>query len=427
MKNGLKIREIGSDVLDLSPSYYPERSNKPHNGTQKTVKMPISADQIDWRSVPDRILAKDPEYDLFIDLRDPQGSRKVTVRERDPQEIQDPIDQYHSEIKRRINYVPRCTTGFLFGECSNAHTWARAQLCNKEWCPDCGAKNSYVHKQRIARWWDKIMQMKNCGYMVVTIPDQVRDHFKNKKLLSEFRTYFKRKLQREGFDRGLSRYHWAGDCEACKGKGAETGCLFCDCTGASREWKPHLNFLIEGKFIPKEDLERWRTDLGLYFKKRFPDAFKGSDPMGNIYYNYGTTPGYKIHKLKYVTRATWRFGDRYHYGDILDVIKGFRCSSSWGKFEKTDLKRKSPLVHFVNNTCPCCKEPIKWGGIKRMNDFIFGSFNLFHVEGGYYRVQKIGEDPPLEPIQDPRAIQDPPKIPDPEPISEIFKPLTLDI
>jgi len=402
-----------SNLHYLPRSYYPEFNNKPHNGIKETPKIkevPETASN-SWKNEVDILPEVTPEYEIFIDLqRSPEKRIRIEEIPRLPDPLDPPKISPSEDRAERMKKIPPCATGILRGKCENGHLWGRVNLCNKEFCPDCGAKNSYVHRQRVARWMDKVLQMSSVGYMVITIPEDLRETFKDKKILSEFRTYFKRKLQREGFKRGMSRYHWAGECESCNGK-PDKGCPDCNFTGMSNVWKPHLNFILEGKYISPDNLERWREDLANYFNTRFALSLS-KKAEGNIYYNYGRNNGYKIHKLKYVTRATWRYNDTYEYGDILNVIKGFRCGSTWGKFEISKRKRVSPLIHFVNNCCPICKTTIKWKGFSSIENYFMGRYNLFHVEGGYYKYQQIGEDPPPPPPLDPPQYLDPIAVPE---------------
>lgn len=329
---------------------------------------------------------------LDCDLNKPPGERLSYkwVKLYDNKPIVEPDhEQYLTEYSRRSQNITKCAGGFLTGQCESGHSFARLMLCNKEWCPDCGKKNSYAHKQRVARWYDKVMKMESVGYLVVTIPEQLRNVFKNQKRLREFRTYFKRKLIREGYKRGLCRYHWAGDCEHCRGK-ENKGCLICENTGMKQEFAPHLNFLIEGKFIEPSDLERWRNDLADYFNKNFNYILKGEKVSGNLHYNYGTTKNYRIHKLKYVTRATWRHNDYYKHSEILKLLKGFRTSMSWGKFEKTK-EQQSEVIKLMSNKCPCCDKSIQWGGFESIEKYLYQQIDLKKIDAGFFQVKQFYE------------------------------------
>jgi hypothetical protein len=309
--------------------------------------------------------------------------------------------------------IQPCVTSFLRGSCPNGHFFVKALVCGKEWCPDCGKENSIIHKRRMERWWGKIMQMKKVGYLVITIPEQLREIFKNEDNLKEWRKYLTRKLQRLGYDRGLSRFHWAGDCPICEGH----GCRVCYFTGGDSEYKPHLNILIEqgfinkksatnpGETIPGTTIEKnsdWdnkinllRNDMTNWFNRNFKselDKHNLQSFEGNIFFSYcglhkktKTDIPHRIHKLKYITRATFR-----HYNSkIADLLKGFRTTSTWGKWDK-EKKGKTELAALENNLCPCCiKEevhiPVTWGGFMTVYELLKHK-NLTTIEGGYFQI-----------------------------------------
>lgn len=375
------------NLQEFNVFLYAHYYTKPHNGKEQEEPSKPSEEQQgapgesqSWQNLPEVEIIKEPGYEAIIDLSKPEGSRLRIV------ELPGRVQQNFSKIyEERAKLISPCAKGFLKGECEQGHGFAKIMLCNKEYCPECGKKNSWIHKRRIARWWGNVLQMKTLGYLVLTIPEELRETYKDKKQLTELRTYAKRKLQREGYSRGLIRFHFAGDCRNCQG--SEEGCKECNFTGASNVWAPHLNIFIEEGFLQKETLERWRKELATYFNKRHRGSLK-KPVEGNLHYNYTRKQGGKVHKLKYVTRATWRFSG-YGYEKETEVLKGFRVSSQWGKFQKSPEVRKSNLVHFVNNECPCCKTKIRWGGYVSSSDFLGGSLNLVHIEGGFYKYQKI--------------------------------------
>ncbi len=296
----------------------------------------------------------------------------------------EPFDKPHNGTKKPDYKLTPCTHSFLKGKCESGHEFLKALSCSREWCPDCGEFESMIHNRRVARWFPRVMQMRKLGYLVVTVPRELRKEFLNKKVLSEFRTYCKRKLQRMGYDRGLARYHWAGDCKHCRG-GKIPDCGICQGTGADREFKPHLNFLIEEGYLSPAQFENkiklFREDLGKWFNKKFREELNGVTVSGQCFYSYAETDQHRIHKLKYVTRATFRFYNK----KVCDTIKGFRTSSIWGKWEKNKQERTSALVSFESGLCPCCGFNIKW-----KKDFVFRKsfekMSKIHIEGGYFLI-----------------------------------------
>jgi len=316
-----------------------------------------------------------------------------------------------------IEGIYGCHRGWIKGECEGGHRYARAVMCDKEWCPDCGKKNSNIHKRRVARWWSKIMSMESVGYLVIPIPDQFRNDFYDRNLLSAFRRYIIRKLKDDGFDKGLSRWHWAGSCKYCK----EKGCEKCNNTGMSDIWKPHLNILIENGYEPfVTDVENWinryKQDIALRLCKlvneyrikekakqhakdlgcKFEDINLNKISLTNseqaninsivLNYRYTDQDTKKIHLNNYVNRATWRHD--YGYREI-NTIRGYRTTQSWGKWNETH-ERTSELVALEKGCCPECekkkvKSKITWETFESIKNAEFDyRYIKKNIDAGYY-------------------------------------------
>jgi hypothetical protein len=208
--------------------------------------------------------------------------------------------------------IYRCSKGFIWGE-SSQNNFYKMIVCGKEWCADCGKKHSIPHDRRINRKNSNgrsilenflgLSQANNfIQYLVITIPAELRSLYRSKEALSRFRTYWKDKLKREGHQFGVSRYHYCG----------EDGYL----------WKPHLNILTPGGFVPKETLREWREELGRWFKMQHKLNYT---PTANIYTSYTSEEGKIRHWLSYVMRATQVLYNKLNE----ETIKGFRNVAPW--------------------------------------------------------------------------------------------------
>lgn len=255
-----------------------------------------------------------------------------------------------------------CIVGYIPGETTDK-IYHKVVSCGRENCPTCGADYSITHNRRINRAFPKILQLHTVGYLVVTVPDYLRNAFLSKRVLMDFRNFIRRKLKRDYNTRGLIRWHWCGD----------------DCI----TWKPHLNILMEGKYWPNEKLEAFRNAVAVWFTKYFDLS---TPAAGNIYYAYvnpatfkdyinrktgETIPGpeaakIKIkHWIKYVLRATAKKVRDYH---ILDVIKGYQNTGYFGTFEKVEKERDAATA--VLNGCDHeTGEVIKWGELIKPSAF----------------------------------------------------------
>lgn len=263
----------------------------------------------------------------------------------------------------------KCRVGWIKGECENGHPFVKALLCGREWCDVCGKDGSMAHKRRMARWWGKIMQMGGFGYLVITIPDELREFFKNVDNLRALRRYWVRKLVREGYKRGLARWHWGSEKQIGR-------------------WNPHLNMIFDGGWVQKVDLERWREEYRGWLVKFLGVAVD----RVVINYQYRYTKKHKIHKLKYITRATLRWFDP----DLASLLYGFNTSVTWGakyfnkefKDEYRDGKDKewfmADMIH--RKICPFCEKKITWSGYVPSVDM----YHFKQIAGSGYYVDRYG-------------------------------------
>ena len=299
--------------------------------------------------------------------------------------------------------IPRCSPGYISGNCAGGHKFAAPFLCGKEYCKDCGRDGSPIHARRLQRWADIADSFKSLGYLVFTFPEATRFLFLDAKLMANYRYELRRKLARLGYKKGLARWHFFGDCSHCTGY----GCPECNNTGAGKNFNPHLNVFIDSGYIEnleafKEDLSRWQrgwivNKLREEIKKRnlLLEKYGNSiDNLGQIWeelgainvlidqqkaakyvinYGYTSDKKKKINRLKYVLRSTFRI---YNH-DIKDALHNFRNCIRWG-CGKIKRKAAEPLY------CKDCgkdgkQHPVRWHKLTEFNNTI-----IKHYENGIY-------------------------------------------
>jgi len=269
-------------------------------------------------------------------------------------------------IRENIDCAKWWLKGFTVDDQGQEYHYRKAILCEKEWCPECGRKNSRFHKRKIARWFKKVMSMDSMGYLVITIPEAVRFVFQNQKALDDLRTYWKRKLIRSGYKKGLCRYHWAGDKHP-------------------KKWHPHLNILIDAKWINEEIIENWKKD----YRKWLEDYVRESIPVVDIYYHYTIVRKKRIKGLRYITRATLI----WYSPDLAGILKGFRNMVSWGRpidwisqayvFPDNKEREMSRVDQIVAGICPFTGKKIHWSSKERIEDTCLGTLRELCVSGIY--------------------------------------------
>lgn len=270
--------------------------------------------------------------------------------------ISQPDETDYQRNKREFNQIlsggiiPRCTAGYIKGSCNHEHTFYKAVFCGREYCPDCGRNGSLSHQRKVKRWNPKGQEMECMRYMVVTIPEGVRKQFFNTEMLRSFRISFKRKLKRMGFERGLMRYHFFGDCSCCEGK----GCKICKGTGAGQKYHPHLNVLFEGGYMQPDEFKAFRAEINNYLVSYFKKVSGGKEFTPVFHLQYAVTPEEKAHKVKYVTRATFRVFDPV----VNKLLKGFRAAQTWGQWpEHCGANYRPDSGELLEaGKCPCCVE-----------------------------------------------------------------------
>lgn len=246
--------------------------------------------------------------------------------------------------------TPDCFSGFIKGECKNGHRFAKAILCGKEYCPSCGENWSWVHQRRYYRWLPKLRTFDTVGYLVITLPQEVRSFFLDKDKLNEFRRYIIRFMKRNGYERGLSRWHWCGD--------------------DGEKWHPHLNLLFEETWIEKDHLVKMRELILAKLEVMTGRLIK------TIVMNYSYSKNRVKHKhwLRYVTRATFRvWDDKIGY-----VVKGYRNNVVWGKWTNED--DQNDVAKLEKGKCPICDTKIDWGEWSPEID----EEEWYYLKAGYY-------------------------------------------
>ncbi|MBT9143950.1 MAG: hypothetical protein DDT29_02364 [Dehalococcoidia bacterium] len=232
---------------------------------------------------------------------------------------------------------PDCARWFSIGECENGHRFVKVRLCGKEWCPVCGAKDSWIHFRRFSRWLVKAQQMRDMGYFVVEWPLASRHELRSKQAMVDMGKRVKGAFQALGFDRGLRRWHFFGK--------------------HGDKFNPHINVLVESAYLSKQRLKYIKSYLRLVL----------GEPGLIVNYSYRQTVARKVHSLKYITRAT--FLDLSWDPWLANDLYNFQNTNYWGKWKddpawQMDRGRKGvgDLVALESGMCCHCGTPIRWDG-----------------------------------------------------------------
>lgn len=204
--------------------------------------------------------------------------------------------------------------------CPAEHRYAKQIFCGRQYCFRCGEKDSVIHQQRYSRSWDRLMWSPALGKIILTVPDELRDDFKNADMLG--------KLHRLGWE--CAKEVWGRDI-IVKGDGKdgeiEKGIdiagsmtavhLFGDeDKKADRfdKFHPHVNvtFPLETKsvlalIVSVERLKalrsKWYDMLETLTGKKI-SLMEDGCKRENAWYGFSTTDAYKAHWVKYALRPT---------------------------------------------------------------------------------------------------------------------------
>jgi len=223
----------------------------------------------------------------------------------------------------------------------NKHSYAKIIVCGKEWCEVCGKKGSMAHNRRYVRWLPKIMEFESMRYLIFTIPEELRTKYRTKGALTDLGRRCQEMLKRHGYERGLRRWHWFGE--------------------KIIKWHPHLNVIVEGKYLERGELENIKRDWA---------AILGTEKH-NVRISFKPTPADMAGCLYYVTRAT--FLDYSWDIEMAMELRGFRNMVVWGKNKWSDdpVWSLSPaerqekagedldvkaIENIIEHKCPRCGE-----------------------------------------------------------------------
>ncbi|GAI60286.1 unnamed protein product, partial [marine sediment metagenome] len=187
----------------------------------------------------------------------------------------------------------------------------------------------------------------------------------------------RRLLRKRGYRKIYTRWHFFGE--------------------HGEKYHPHLNVLCDGEWLPPEQLAELKD---LIRRKLLPRSIAkriGKDL--EINYSYVRTPKQIMHRIKYVTKAS--FLDRSWDDELADALYGFHngCfSGTWNDPPKWKLagtdKKFNALLPLAEGKHPVSGKPIVWN--KRPIPFVLVLMEEpFDIGGGYYLLPPIREPPGL--------------------------------
>jgi len=287
----------------------------------------------------------------------------------------------------------RCPGFALIGECEEEHFYGKGVICNREWCEErkgrCGGIDGPAHQRRKARWIPKARKIGDMGHFVLTLPPEVRHHYRTQKTLGQLGTSAKRMFQRHGYQRGLRRWHLFG--EDHPGHGLQGDGM--------PPFHPHLEVLVDGGWLRRKSL----GDI----KRSWANILKVPVHRINIHYEYIPADDIKrkLHRVSYALRPT--FIDCRWDPELAYELIGFHNAQTWGSKEDwagpdlwdvpEDASRDAPgavLEALEVGRCPIDGTPITWLGLRPVSELVEPGWAA--LAGGYWRFDGLARDGPGE-------------------------------
>ena len=340
-----------------------------------------------------------PDFDYNASVNPRQGSSEELYK--DPQ---------------AKSATPGCGGWAIVAGCvSELHHFAKKLFCGREWCKECGEDDSASHKRRQARLLPKIQQVRHLGYFVIEWPEWARwigrggldPDLDGKEKVAGW-CYSKTDLRettniivdilagkrrgRRGrvggyFGRGITRWHWFGT--EYPGKLNPHLNVLVDFDSLSDEVRAEVQPAVEKrkeelkgskqtKKVRKElrGIECYERGMSGYLPKplleRIKEDLRTSLNVPDLIVNYKncSKPGQKVHKVRYVTRATFREYDWDPY--LAEELYNFRNMRWWGVWkdepvwslkqaeaEGANVEGLEAVSNLQEGICPDCGEPLE--------------------------------------------------------------------
>ena len=253
--------------------------------------------------------------------------------------------------------LDECSLSVEHWTCDNGHDFYFRKYCGREYCPICGAKNSYYHNRRTMRAAEHFIWALTWGNLTFTMPKEISARHLEKTEL--------RKLQNLAWE--VSR-----DVFGLEGAGVTVHLLGREGEGL------HVHFEVlfhmigcfgKGKVEP-EKIERVKTLWAEKLNKEFGLKLATT----SVHYSFAATHPRKWHKLNYIQRpictedAMLRLEDNdkkyvlslkgYHRTRWFGVMANSKLHTFLKKHWAPVTLRETPLIE--KRICPMCKTKLRY-------------------------------------------------------------------
>jgi hypothetical protein len=187
------------------------------------------------------------------------------------------------------------------------------------------------------------------GKLVITVPPELRDHYRDVRELADLGKSVKRALQEtHGFKRGFRRWHFFGEDHPGQGLQGDGFPVY----------HPHLEVIVEAGHLSPEKLAGIKWSVA---------RILGVDlARVNVHYEYTRSRRKMLHMVEYALRPTfehWEWDEELAYH-----LVGFRNALTWGTWDNPAVwdvpagEPAGPVLEALScGRCPVDGTPVQWG------------------------------------------------------------------
>ena len=245
-----------------------------------------------------------------------------------------------------------CALRFEHWQCENGHDFYFRKYCGREYCPICGAKDSYYHNRRVMRAAEHFIWAVTWGNLTFTMPKEISE----------------RRLSKEQL-RQLQKLAWEVTERILKVEGASVTVHLLGEKSEGLHVHFEVLFMRIGCFnrglIPAPRLKAVKKVWALLLNKEFGLSLKTTD----VRYSFAATHPKKWHKLSYIHRPICTEEKMLALPDedkkYILSLKGYHRTRYFGQLANNKVKeflkkhwaplklRETPLIE--KRICPMCK------------------------------------------------------------------------
>jgi len=264
--------------------------------------------------------------------------------------------------------------------------------CRKHWCPECGGKGGHIHKSRLHSILNRVnADFYNVRQLVFTIPESLRDTFKDREKLNDLFKMTKQVIEKRF---GEAIFDKKGHVRKYRLDKPAIAYLHAFGDEAPGVFKPHINVhILESKKVLLKLSESYLQEIKDDWLKKLK-KYDSSLLVVDVNYSFVTHKGKIIHKFKYMSRP-WSKTDYDNIQDeslkhllVMDLL-GFQYLRYWGKLSNRTYKDEMILTEIIEEAEVKVNEKLIFRFWALINLESYKNV-LIEIDDGFYRIKKKG-------------------------------------